>query len=126
MPLDPSKIQELLKKKQQGLLRKAEGTKGGRRKTKQINPNDRSYQAWFMLSASFLDQETREPIFCENPDCVDPRSKVGGQFVAEVCGKNMCRYCFEAGWLTTNPDQITTQVATQVATQVNKVRVDRV
>jgi len=104
MPLDAEKIRELLAKQKQKASRKT----GGRSKTKARDPNDRSYKAWFALSQEIINKETQEPLRCENPDCWDPRPpKHGGQFVVEMGGKLMCRYCFVEGWLTSNPNQET-------------------
>src|SRR5215472_5014034 len=101
MPLDPAKIRELLARKQAAPRRT-----GGRPKSKQRDPNDRSYKAWFALSSEILNKETNEPRRCENPSCIDPRPpRHGGQFVVEINGKMMCRYCFVEGWLTSNPNQ---------------------
>jgi hypothetical protein len=101
MPLDAAKIQELLAKKN---APRRTGGGGGRKK--QHDPNDRSYKAWFALSQEIINKETNEPMRCENPSCVDPRPPVhGGQFVVEVNGKLMCRYCFVEGWLLANPAQ---------------------
>jgi|SRR5215469_6026910 len=101
MPLDPARIKELL-------ARKNAPKRGGGRKKAARDPNDRSYTAWFALSHEIINKETNEPWRCDNPDCVDPRPpRHGGQFVVEVSGKMMCRYCFVEGWLMSNPAQET-------------------
>jgi len=103
MPLDPQKIKELLAKK---AAPRRSGGGGGRRSKKERDPNDRSFKAWFALSQEIINKDTNEPLRCENPSCIDPRPPVhGGQFVVEVNGKLMCRYCFVEGWLTSNPAQ---------------------
>ena len=100
IPLDPAKIKELLIKKN------APRRTGGGGKKKQRDFNDRSYKAWFALSQEIINKDTNEPLKCENPDCHDPRPpRHGGQFVVEVNGKLMCRYCFVWGWLQSNPAQ---------------------
>jgi len=101
VPLSDDKIRELLAKKN-----KPRST-GGRTGTgtKKIDPNDRSYLAWFALNHSMLDSETNERTHCSNPDCIDPRPKEHGQIVVEVKGQKMCRYCFIEGWLLENPAQ---------------------
>lgn len=50
---------------------------------------------WFKLVNSI-------PLPCENPDCSDPRpEKDRGRMVTVlVKGKQMCRYCFMDGWLS--------------------------
>ncbi len=102
MPLDPEKIRELLAKKDQKKERKTgQRTSSGKR----VDPNDRSYQAWFTLNHMMIDHDTNEMLWCENPDCVDPRDKQYGQTVVEINGRKMCRFCFVEGWLQTNPNQ---------------------
>lgn len=50
----------------------------------------RSYHNWFY--------ETRHTYGkCENPDCIDPRG-TDSAMVANVNEKDMCRFCFLAGW----------------------------
>jgi hypothetical protein len=101
MPLSKEKIQELLAKKS-----KPRGGGGGQSK-RTIDPNDRSYQAWFSMNHMLLDHDTNEMTRCENPNCQDPRPKEYGQTVVEVNGQKMCRYCFVQGWLLKNPAQAT-------------------
>jgi hypothetical protein len=105
MPLDASKIAELLAKK-------AAPRKGGGRK-KVVDYNDRSYKAWFALEHT----APEDKVYCENPTCDDPHGKyreVEGyepvQVVAEVATeedgtRKMCRYCFVMDWLVKRDNQ---------------------
>jgi hypothetical protein len=97
MPLDPEKIKQLLEKKNKPKARSI-GARG-----KKVDPTDRSYQAWFAYEIRLIND--KEPVFCENPDCIDPREKNYGQPVVVVNGKNMCRFCFIEGWLLENANQ---------------------
>lgn len=97
-PLDPERVKQLLAKKNAPRAPRGTGTK-----SKKVNPNDRSHQAWFAMNHMLLDMEvTSDPLFCENPDCQDPRDKTHGQVVVRVGNTLMCRYCFIEGWLLAN------------------------
>ena len=97
MPLDPSKIKELLAKKT--------APRQGRRKA--VDYNDRSYKAWFALEHT----APEDKVFCANPTCDDPHGRyreIPGyepeQVVAEVVTEEdgkvlMCRHCFTTRWL---------------------------
>lgn len=89
MPLSAEEIQNLL-----NLPQKQRGKgKGG----KEIDTSDRSVVVWFKLMHKMLDDDDpNEPAKCDNPNCQDTRP---AHMVAEVGGKNMCRYCFLDGWL---------------------------
>lgn len=102
-PLDPAKIRELMIKNEAAKA-KPKQTRTGRRASSKTDPNDRSAVAWFKLEHHLLD-DSDEPVFCDNPDCIDPRPKERGQVVAEVVEKRMCRFCFFDGWLVENPAQ---------------------
>ena len=105
MPLDPSKIKELMQKQ-------AAPRKGGTGRRKAIDFTDRSYKAWFALEHTTLEDK----VFCTNPKCDDPHGKyreVAGyepeQVVAEVITEEhgkvvMCRYCFTGLWLVKRDD----------------------
>lgn len=110
MPLDRSKITELLNKSQSS-------GRGGSRKLKNpgktaagktIDTTIRDYQTWFKLAHHLFDQETGEPAKCENPDCLDTRNN-SKTITVEVSGVMMCRICFLAGWKLNSPDQLTIQ-----------------
>lgn len=96
MPLTKEQIAELM------ALPKRRGG-GGKRKSG-IDTSVRDHQTWFNLAQKMVDEETRELIVCENPDCGDPREG-GGIIVTLINGKYMCRYCFLNGWLVDNPEQ---------------------
>jgi hypothetical protein len=100
--LTPDQIKALLAKPQ----RKPKQDKG-------IDTSVRDYRTWFRLAQHSLDRETGEHAVCDNPDCIDPRpaltspyGEIRVQFVAEVSGRKMCRYCFLDGWLLEDPNQI--------------------
>src|SRR5215831_8346588 len=103
MPLDPAKIKELYEKKKQRAASRSTGPRTS--KGKRIDPNDRSFQAWFALNHMLIDHETNGMLWCDNPDCIDPRDKTYGQTVVEINGRKMCRFCFVEGWLVANPAQ---------------------
>jgi len=104
--LTPEQIKEIYR-------RKAQAPKRGGRRTKVVDYNDRSYQAWFKLEHT--DPEDRE--FCENAQCLDPQGKrhasppeTAEQVVADVTTEEsgtvrMCRFCFTMGWLTKRDNQ---------------------
>jgi len=106
MPLDASKIAELLAKK-------AAPRKGGGGRKKVVDYNDRSYKAWFALEHT----DPKDGVFCENPTCDDPHGRyreVPGyepeQVVADVVTEEhgtmkMCRYCFTTRWLVKRDDE---------------------
>jgi|SRR5215471_14477695 len=96
MPLDPAKIKALLEKKQT----RARTPRGARSKA---NLNDRSYQAWFKHDHILIKE--KEPVFCDNPDCIDVRDKKYGQVVVDLNGTKMCRFCFIEGWLVISENQ---------------------
>jgi len=57
---------------------------------------ERSYHNWFyQLNHTYAK--------CSNPDCIDPRG-TDSAMVAEVNGKDMCRFCFLAGWNTADAE----------------------
>lgn len=103
MPLDPAKIREIYAKKETKAKRRSNKVTG--LKGKKVDVNDRSYQAWFALNHMLIDHETNEMLFCDNPDCIDPRDKVYGQTVVDINGSKICRFCFVEGWLLKNPAQ---------------------
>jgi hypothetical protein len=103
VPLDPDKIKEIYAKKEQ----KARTSRGGGPRTasgKKIDPNDRSYQAWFTLNHLMIDHDTNEMVYCDNPSC--PGDKQYGQIVVEINGSKLCRHCFIGGWLLSNSNQL--------------------
>lgn len=100
MPLSDDRIKALLAKKN---APRQTGVRTGTRK--KINPEDRSYQAWFALHHHLYIEATGEPAYCENEDCIDPRDRTRGQSVVDLNGKLMCRYCFLEGWLLVNAGQ---------------------
>ena|SRR5215831_17242513 len=102
MPLDPEKIKELYAKKNRPRASSGTRTSSG----KKIDPKDRSHQAWFALNHLLIDHETNDMVWCDNPNCVDPRDNKYGQTVVEVNGRKMCRFCFIDGWLLENPAQV--------------------
>jgi hypothetical protein len=107
MPLDPSKIKQLLAAKN-----KPKSKGGGRGKgKKKVDTSVRTYETWFSLDHRFYDMTTTPPtqLYCENPECLDPRKRdgKGGIMVVEVDSVFMCRYCFLDGWpnASQNPAQ---------------------
>jgi hypothetical protein len=102
MALDNDRIKALLAKKA------AEPTKQSRAKKTKGDPNDRSFTAWFALEHHLLD-DAQEPMYCNNPDCIDPRDKTHGQVVVELPASEpvvrLCRFCFVEGWLLVNESQ---------------------
>jgi len=57
---------------------------------------ERSYHNWFyQLNHTYAK--------CSNSDCIDPRG-TDSAMVAEVNGKDMCRFCFLAGWNTADAE----------------------
>jgi aspartate carbamoyltransferase regulatory subunit len=97
MPLDPEKIARLLAKKNAPKVRRSKNAP---------DTSIRDMETWFKLQTRMMNNETKELLKCENPNCVDKRHK--GILVAEVNGQFMCRYCFLDGWLNegANPDQV--------------------
>jgi len=74
------------------------------RKPKKDPTEPRITDTWFNLKNHRIREEG-----CDNPDCVDPRDEKahgGVNITAEVKGKNMCRYCFLAGWLSDAPTAV--------------------
>ena|SRR5215831_843327 len=102
MPLDKSRIREIMAKKE---AKKTRATGPRTSSGKKLDPNDRSYQAWFALNHMMIDHETNGMLFCDNENCLDPRDKQYGQTVVEINGRKMCRFCFVEGWLLSNPAQ---------------------
>lgn len=51
---------------------------------------------WFKLNHTIREEG------CENPNCLDTRSRDdrGVKITSQVKGKFMCRYCFTGGWLS--------------------------
>lgn len=93
--LDAAAIAALLKA---DAAKPARSGGGGARKPKTTASLPREYPTWFKLVTVFGS--------CDNPDCGDPRpEKVeeGNTMVADIDGKNSCRYCFLAGWLSPTP-----------------------
>lgn len=86
-PLDPSFIEELLKKP--ATLPKT------RRSVKSFTTvESRTYTTWFTLRTTFT--------ACDNPECVDERpmrTSEGNSMCAVIEDKNICRRCFLDGWL---------------------------
>lgn len=97
MPLDPELLKKLIAKKD------AAPKRGGGGRRKKVDYNNRSHQMWFSLPHKLIDHE--DPVFCGNPDCIDPRSKEYGQVVVDIDGQFVCRFCFFDGWLKTNDQQ---------------------
>jgi hypothetical protein len=84
--LDPTQIANLLKADDANQqARRASRIKSGKFPTE-----PRNYETWFALPTHFRE--------CTNPECKDPRdNKLGKAMVAEVNGKEICRYCFLEG-----------------------------
>ena len=99
MPLSAEKIAQL-----QALKNKPKVRRGGRAKSA-IDTSIRTLETWFKLHHRFYDYETKEPLVCENPNCLDPRETGKGRMVVEVEGHYMCRYCFLGGYVVENPAQ---------------------
>jgi hypothetical protein len=99
MPLDPEKIKALIAKKNAPKRRGG----GGGRKSSRVDDSVRTVETWFALHHRFYDDETREMLHCDNPNCQDPRQK--GIMVVEVNAHFMCRYCFLDGYGLENPAQ---------------------
>jgi len=103
MSLSQSQIAALMAKDQ--ARRTNNKTATGRTSTgKKVDTTNRDYKTWFALAHKMLDEETQEHLKCENPNCVDPRPRA--PVVAMVSGKHMCRYCFLAGWLLVDTEQL--------------------
>lgn len=93
------------------LLNKPSKPRGGKRK-KQVDDRQRDIVTWFALSTKTRD-DLGNDLRCENPNCVDPRpavvtalgNEVKHQFVVEINGTKICRYCFLDGYLLENPAQ---------------------
>jgi hypothetical protein len=102
MSLTPEQIKSLLAKP---VKKRGAGKKGP-------DTNIRDRATWFALASKTRD-EAGEDLRCQNPNCVDPRpprisalgNEIKHQFVVEVKGELMCRYCFLDGWLLENPAQ---------------------
>lgn len=115
MPLDPDFIKQLQAKAAMPKQRAA-STRTRNAAGKAVDTTDRTHVTWFKLDHHLIDANSQtEPVFCDNPNCQDPRPKPYGQPVAEVNGQNMCRFCFIDGWLIT-PDTNQTQMDTDGAT----------
>lgn len=81
--------------------------------------NVRDIATWFALAPktrSEVEQGNAVDMKCDNPNCVDPRpgqisaltgKTIKHQFVVDINGQHVCRYCFLDGWLLENPDQAT-------------------
>ena len=81
--------------------------------------NIRTIETWFALAPRVRDANVegrKLDATCDNPNCVDPRPGsispltneiIKHQFVVEIKGQQMCRYCFLDGWLLENPEQAT-------------------
>lgn len=84
-----------------------------RGKKKEIDTSIRDHKTWFALAPKFRDVEEGVDLKCDNPNCVDPRptittamgNEIRTQYIINVHGQNMCRYCFLDGWLLNDPDQ---------------------
>jgi hypothetical protein len=78
---------------------------GGRSRGPKKDPTEpRDTNTWFNLKNHRIREEG-----CDNPDCVDPRTEKqhgGVNITTEIKGKNMCRYCFLAGWLSDSPTAV--------------------
>jgi len=96
LPLDPEKLKRLMELKNKPKVRR----------TRKSGPDTsvRDMETWFKLSTHMMNNDTKELLKCENPNCVDPRHK--GILVAQVNGRWMCRYCFLDGWLIDDPNQL--------------------
>lgn len=86
MPLSAEEIDRLL-----SLPKRGGGKKAG------IDTSIRDVQTWFKLATKMVDDDTKELITCENPNCLDVNSL--GSVCAMVNDKYMCRRCFIGGWL---------------------------
>ena len=106
MPLSSDRIKEILAKKEAAKQKKSRASGSRTSSGRKLDPNDRSYQAWFSLNHMMIDHDTNEMLWCENENCSDPREKEHGQTVVEVNGRKMCRFCFVEGWLLSNPAQV--------------------
>lgn len=68
----------------------------------------RDVATWFKLPHVMKENEDGTKPLCDNPDCIDPRSKERGQVLVELndsSNTRICRYCFLAGYLILNPQQ---------------------
>ena len=82
-PIDPTLFNKLIKEPTQ---------RGGRRAKKVIDTTIRTYTLFFT-------KMDRKQGVCENPDCEDPRRGSDSVImVVNIRGKDMCRYCFLAGY----------------------------
>ena len=85
------------------------------RSKKTIDDSVRDHKTWFALKPKIHDDNLVD-FKCDNPNCLDTRpavvtamgNEIKKQYVVNVNGHNMCRYCFLDGWLLINPDQLTT------------------
>lgn len=104
----------LSKEAVKALLAQPKRKRGGGKKGP--DHNIRIIEVWFALAPKTREQAEAGTIDfkCDNPNCVDPRpgtvSPLTGevikhQFVVEINGQKVCRYCFLDGWLKENPDQ---------------------
>ena len=107
MTLTPEDIKALLAKPE----KKKKAKKG-------IDTSVRDIKTWLALAPQSRDvnrAESTRDLRCDNPNCVDPRpprispldgSEIKHQFVVEIHGQLMCRYCFLDSWLLEDPDQL--------------------
>lgn len=82
---------------------------GSRSRGPKKDPTEpRDTNTWFNLKNHKIVSRDSDSS-CRNPDCLDPRDPKAErdmQIVAEIKGKNMCRYCFLAGWLSDSPTAV--------------------
>jgi len=82
---------------------------------KEIDSSIRDHKTWFALKPKIHDDNLVD-FKCDNPACVDTRppittamgNEIKKQYVVNIRGQNMCRYCFLDGWLLISSDQLTT------------------
>jgi hypothetical protein len=96
MPLTKEQIQKLL----------AIPEKQPRKRKSGPDTSVRDYQTWFALAHKLFDEDTRELVICENPNCEDTRENKSRVVTALVNDHYMCRLCFLAGWLIEDPNQM--------------------
>lgn len=90
MGLTPEQIEALLSKPESR----------PRRKTTGVDTSERTYQTWFKLHHSMIDDVTEELCHCQNPNCQDPRDhSEHSQMCVKINEQYMCRFCFMSGWL---------------------------
>jgi hypothetical protein len=100
--IDPEKIK--------ALLAQPVKKRGGK---KVIDTSVRSYQTWFALGPKTRSEDGLSDLECQNDNCVDPRpatisalgNKIKHQYVVNINGVLICRFCFLDGYLLDDPNQ---------------------